>query len=181
MLFGCGKEEAQVTCIEVASDGSIKNVIYEEFNEGYYDINELSDMASKEVSAFNSDYLSPKVSLEEVALVDEGSFARVAMTYKSSSDYSHFNQVTLFYGTLQEAVDKGYGISDKMADKTGDPLGSDFLDSHKDRHIVITTDRSNIRTPYNIEYMTGGVTLLNKKEAVLQDADSETVQLLLSK
>ena len=180
-LTACGDKKEAVTSVEIDKDGKVTNVIYEEFDMDYYDIKELSDMAASEISEYNVEYDSPKIALEKADLVEDDSYAKLTMTYDSASDYSHFNQVSLFYGTIGEAEDKGYTISKSLVGRNGEKIEESFIEEHKDRHIIITSDKSNIKAPYNIEYMSNGVTLIDKKEAELTAVTTDTVQLLLSK
>ena len=180
-LSACGGGNEQTTSVEIDKDGRITNVIYEPFDQEYYDITELSDMAANEISEYNVEYSNEKISLEKAELVEDDSFAKLTMNYTSASDYSHFNQVSLFYGTVEEAMDKGYTISNALVNADGENIEGDYIEKHKEKHIVITSDKSNIKTPYNIEYMSKGVTLKDKKEAVLSAVTMDTVQLLLSK
>lgn len=181
LLMGCGNSKIETTTLNIDKDGKVRSTIVEEFGESYYDLQELSDMAAKEASAYNSEYINEKVFLESVTEDEESKAVTMVMSFNSTSDYSHFNQVSLFYGTVQEALDKGYKVSDELVDKDGQSLGADALKDNLDKHIVITTDRSNIITPYNISYMTKGIQLKSKKEAVLADVSADTVQLLLAK
>ena len=180
-LSACGASEEKVTSIAIGKDGKVTNVIYEGFGEESYDIKELSDMAASEISEYNVEYSAPKIALEKAELVEDDTFARLTMTYESASDYSHFNQISLFYGTIEEAQNKGYSISGSLVNSAGEKIEESYLEDHKDRHIIITSDKSNIKAPYNIEYMSGGVSLVDKKEADLSAVTADTVQLLLSK
>ena len=180
-LSACGGGKDETTSVEIDKNGRVTNVIYEPFDQEYYDIQELSDMAASEISEYNVEYSNEKVSLEKAELVEDDSFAKLTMNYTSASDYSHFNQVSLFYGTVEEAMDKGYTISNALVNADGENIEGDYIEKHKEKHIVITSDKSNIKTPYNIEYMSKGVTLKDKKEAVLSAVTMDTVQLLLSK
>lgn len=181
LLMGCGNSKIETTTLNIDKDGKVRSTIVEEFGESYYDLQELSDMAAKEASVYNSEYINEKVFLESVTEDEKSKVVTMVMSFNSTSDYSHFNQVSLFYGTVQEALDKGYKVSDELVDKDGQSLGADALKDNLDKHIVITTDRSNIITPYNILYMTKGIQLKSKKEAQLADVSADTVQLLLAK
>ena len=137
-------------------------------------------MAAEEISYYNSEYDTPRIEIAEAEVIEDESVAKLVMTFENSSDYSHYNQTRLFYGTVQEAMDNGYELSSALVDKNGNKidLGSDdFLD----KHIVITSEKTVIYTPYNIEYMTSGVALRDKKEADLTNVTNELVQMLLSK
>jgi hypothetical protein len=182
-LGGCGKEEEKVSSISIDKEGKISNVIYEEFNRDYYSADELKVMTENELFGYNTEYDNPKISLEEVEVVeeDESSFAKVSMNYAAASDYAYYNQVTLFYGTVEEAKEAGYKVSTKLVNDNGEKIEASFIDEHADRHIIITSEKTNIKTPFNIQYMTPGVELSGKKEAKLTSATDEYVQLLLSK
>ena len=180
-MTGCGEKSREVTTVTIDKEGHISNVIYEEFDKDYYDAGELSDMASKEISEYNAEYISPKITLDGVEVKEENSFAKVAMTYDSASDFSNFNDENLFYGTIEEAQAAGYRVSDELIDNNGVKIEGSFAQDHPDRHIIITNDKSNIVTPFDIEYMSKGVSLNGKKEAILSNATAESIQLLLSK
>lgn len=181
LLLGCGNNNISTTTLSISKDGKVRSTIVEDFGESYYDLQELSDMAAKEVSVYNSEYISEKVFLESATEDEESKVVTMVMSFNSTSDYSHFNQVSLFYGTLQEALDKGYKVSEDLVDKDGNILGQEGINENLEKHIVITTDKSNIVTPYNISFMTKGTQLKNKKEAASTDISADTVQLLLSK
>ena len=67
-----------------------------------------------------------------------------------------------------------------MVDKNGNVFDLGYED-YLNKHIVITGEKTVIYTPYNIEYMTSGVELLDKKEADLTNVTTDLVQILLSK
>lgn len=110
-VTGCGASKGEVTAVTIDKDGHVSNVIYEQFDKEYYDLQELSDMATQEVSEYNSEYLEPRITLDKVEAIDEGSFARVSMKYDSAEDFSNFNDEDLFYGTIEEALAAGYKVS----------------------------------------------------------------------
>ncbi len=182
-LCGCGQRDENVTSVTVDKEGKVTYLIYEEFGNDYYDLQELSDMAAREISEYNSEYISEKTTLESIEKVeqDNGSYVKMVMSFDSSEDFTNFNQESLFYGTVEEARDKGYLVSDKLVDKNGETIPSSYLDEHSDAHVIIITDKIRVLAPFNIEFMTKGVKLSGKKEAELTDTTADTVQLLLSK
>ncbi|RKM56020.1 hypothetical protein D6855_15435 [Butyrivibrio sp. CB08] len=184
VLCGCGQSKENVSTMTIDSEGKVSYVIFEDFSEDYYNIDELSQMAEKEIAEYNSEYISPKIALEgtELIEVEESTpIVKMALTFDSYSDFSNFNQESLFYGTVKEAREEGYTISTGLVDGKGEKLPDSYLEDHQDRHIVITNDRAHIKTPYNIEYMSNGVNLNGKKEAEVSAVTADTVQLLLSK
>ncbi len=181
LAVGCGSSDDNRTTIAINKDGSVQSTIYESFDKDYYDISELSDMASDEISYYNSEYISPKIILEEPELINDGKMAKLVMNYDSSDDYSHFNQVSLFYGTVQEAIDKGYSVTDNLVDPDGNKAEAFDLEEELSHHIIITDEKVYIIAPYKISYSTLGVTITDKKEADLSNATKDSIQLLLSK
>ena len=161
LLAGCGADKDRTTKISIDKDGVVVNTIFEDFSQDYYDVSELSDMATEEISYYNSEYITPKITLTEVTKLEDEPYVKMVMTYDSASDYSHFNQSQLFYGTVQEAMDKGYELSAGLVNNEGEKIdlgSSDFLD----RHVVITSEKLVVDTPFNIEYMSNGVSLKDK-------------------
>ena len=181
LMTACGTSSPEATSIEIDKEGAVTNVIYEEFKEDYLSVDELKGMASSEIEAYNSEYISPRITLDGVELDEDGGFVKLSMTFKSAEDFSNFNEETVFYGTLEEARQSGYSISSNLVDKGGAAPEDGYVDDHPESHIVITTNKANFKTPYSIKYMSKGVILLNDKEAVLQDTTGESVQLLLAK
>lgn len=181
ILSGCGSAAGEVSTIRIDAQGEVNSVVFDEFGESYYSIDELKEMAVSEIDTFNADYISPRVFFDDAELAGEGSMVKLSMHYRTAKDYADFNDTTLFYGTVEEAMTKGYSISDRLLGRNGSSIDEGFVSDHTDRHVIITNERSNIIAPFNIDYMTDGVELNGKKEAVLSEAKDETVQLLLSK
>ncbi len=181
LLFGCGENETYETKLAIDKDGGVVSTIYESFEADYYDASELADMAASEASYYNSEYISPKITVEEPVVFEDEHLVKLTMTYKSATDYSHFNQSTLFYGTLQEALDAGLYVSDSLVGSDGELISAEKLSDFSEKHIIITTEKILIDAPYEILYTTKGVTKKGKKEAILTDATADSIQLLLSK
>lgn len=181
VLAGCGKEEAFVSSVELDKNGAITSTIVEEFDQSLYNLDELSEMASSEVSAYNSECLSERIALESVEMLKDEKTVKMVLKYNSADDYASFNDTALYFGTVQDAIDRGYEISAEFQNAEGQVLSSEGLSDYLSRSIIITEDRSVFIAPYNIDYYTNGVRLSGKKEAILSDASSDVIQLLLSK
>ena len=175
----CGKE-ADVTSIAINKDGKVKSVMCAEFTEPNYNVDELSDMATTEISAYNSDYLSTKITMDSLKYKEEDNSVKMIMTYNNAYDYASFNHVILFYGTVSDAISKGYTLTADMKNADGEKVADDWTEQFGDKHIVICEEKTRIRTPYAIDYATDGITYIGKKEADLSGSD-KVVQLLLSK
>ncbi len=180
-MTGCGEAKTGITSVVIDKEGKVTHEIYEKFDRDYYDLQGLSDMAAQEISEYNVEYDTPKVTLGKAELIEDDKVARLSMVYESASDYSHFNQVSLFYGTVQEAIDRGYEVSKGLVNSSGEKIDQEVIDKSLENHIIITSEKIDVITPYNIEYMSNGVSLNGKKEADLSAVTADSVQLLLSK
>ncbi len=180
-LMGCGEEAANVSAVTIDQEGKIESVLIEEFDKDYYDVKELSAMTEEEISEYNSLSGSARIVLESAEAIEDSSFVKLTMSYESAEDYAAFNETDFFFGTLREAENAGYNISKRLVNGSGDKIDDSFADDNPDRHIIITGDKVNIIAPFNIEYMSEGVLVKDKKEAVLEAVTKDSVQLLLSK
>ena len=180
-LTACGKETVGVSTVSVDKTGKVSSVLYENFDKDYYSLDELKAMADEEISGYNSEYDEPRITLSDLQIFEEESVVKLSMDFESASDYSYYNQVDMFYGTVEEARTAGYNINLNLVDANGDKIDPSIIDQNPDRHIIITSDRTNLKTPYNIQYMSMGVTCPAKKEAELTSVTADYAQLLLSK
>ena len=87
LLMGCGNSKIETTTLNIDKDGKVRSTIVEEFGESYYDLQELSDMAAKEASAYNSEYINEKVFLESVTEDEKSKVVTMVMSFNSTSDY----------------------------------------------------------------------------------------------
>ena len=180
-ILGCGAEEKHVTSISLDKNGKITNTIYEDFGEEYYDIQELTKMAEKEISSYNSECLREKIFLDSVDSVTDGRGVKMVITFETPSDYTSFNKTFLFYGTVQDAIDRGYDLSNDLIDENGLKVSQEVIEDNLNNHMIITADKSVVVVPYNILYTSKGVSLNGKKEAILSSATSDEIMLILSK
>ena len=180
-LCACGKETARVSTVSVDKEGKVESVLYDAFDKDYYSLDELKNMAEEEISDYNSEYENPRITLSDAQVLEEEGVVKLTMQFESAQDYSYFNQVDMFYGTVEDARNAGYELNLNLVDDKGDKIDPSIIDQNPDRHIIITSDKTNIKTPYNIEYMSKGVNSLGKKEAELHAVTAEYAQLLLSK
>ena len=180
-MTACGKETAGVSSVSIDKDGKVTSVLYEEFDKDYYSLDELTNMAEDEISRYNAEYETPRITLSDAHILEDESVVELTMNFESASDYSYYNQVDMFYGTVGEAREAGYELNLNLVDDKGDKIDPSLIDQNPDRHIIITSDKTNIKTPYGISYMSKGVTCTGKKEAELASVTADYAQLLLSK
>ncbi|MBR4831216.1 MAG: hypothetical protein IKZ97_01155, partial [Butyrivibrio sp.] len=103
-MTACGKTY-DTTGVAVNKEGKVTSVICADFTAPNYDVNELTDMATAEISEYNSEYLSSKITMDPIKYKEDDNSVKMIMTYNSAYDYAAFNHVSFFYGTVNEAID----------------------------------------------------------------------------
>ena len=179
VLAGCGEEKKDVTSIKIDRRGKITNVIYEDFPEDEYSLDEFESITTSRVEAFNNESLAEKITIDTIE--EEDSKIKVVMKYDSPSDYKKFNNTVLFYGTVKEAEEAGYTLTDKLVDREGNASDKDLLKKLINKHVIIIEEKTDIIVPYKIDYISRGATFTSKREADLSGCRTQLVQLLLSK
>lgn len=107
LLVGCGTtidSETSVVCVE--ENGSIISLDVEQFEQDYYDAEELKSYVNDAVSAYTKENGMGTVKVEELTV--EGETARLQMKYKTALDYSAFNDIELYHGNVLDAIAAGY-------------------------------------------------------------------------
>ncbi|MCR4587699.1 MAG: hypothetical protein K5682_04760 [Lachnospiraceae bacterium] len=167
LLSACGETQITSTTIQIDQSGSITHTIIDSFQESYYDVSEMEEMAGKEAKEFNDSHGGDAVSVESVAL--EGSDVRLVMKYKDATSYSAFNSETLFFGTVEDAVNAGYDLDLSLIDLKDNTqyITRDEILAQGDKHIIITSESVHFITPSNLAYVSEGVILSSssRKEA----------------
>jgi hypothetical protein len=103
--------------------------------------------------------------LKDVGVVNET--ATLILEYASPEDYSRFNGIDLFVGTVAEALAAGYDFNVDFADVSGDtPVessSSDFISQDGYKVVIIKTN-TNVNVSGNICYVSQeNVSLVDKK------------------
>lgn len=107
LLIGCGTTiDSETSVVYVGENGSIVSLDVEQFEQDYYDAEELENYVNDAVSAYTKENGMGTVKVEELTI--EGDSARLQMKYKSASDYSAFNDIELFQGNVLDALEAGY-------------------------------------------------------------------------
>ena len=168
-MSACGAEKSAVTetTIEARKNGTIVHTIVEEFTEEYYSFDELMEMITDSCTNYNASAGKGRVVVESVEL-SEGILTAV-MKYKSADDYTAFNQVPLFTGTIQEAIDAGYNMNVRLylADGGEFTIGKEELLEMKDRHLMILREEVFVRVWNDILYHSMNVMETSDPDRVL--------------
>lgn len=175
-MAGCVlPNSSQNTSLQVDDTGAVTETIIET-KDGDYTEDELSAYIRKSISAYNSGDDSA-VSLDSCKI--DGNAVKIVMNYKTVQDYSGYNGVTCFLGTLQEAEDAGYDINQSWVTASGDAAAADDLSQisarKKEWKVFIVSEPVYVRVPDKILYTTENVTRTGRLTANVDSVMSSDI------
>ncbi|MGI6057093.1 MAG: hypothetical protein ACOYBD_08965 [Bilifractor sp.] len=171
-LAGCSLPNSnENTTVSVNETGSVtENIVEAKGNEDYteddlkqYIENAIADYGSSDEKAVRMDSCSV-----------DSSTVTIKMTYASMEDYSNFNHVTAFHGTLAEAEKAGYSMDQNFLDRNGNAADPDVLASRaKEWKVVILSEPVMVRLPDKILYATDNVSITGRLSATIRTVLSQ--------
>ena len=174
-ITGCQKEEVYipvtVDTIEILEDGSITEYIVEPFEKEYYDIEGLAEMVSSEIAEFNKETANQftqtersPIRVEKVVMAEDGSkTAVVALNYENSKIGEAYRGNTLFYGTVQEALNAGYVLGNKLQSvKKKQDFTAEKQKQYAQNKILIFKEELIVRPIGKVEYLSTNAKMTNQ-------------------
>ena len=174
MFTGCSSLETDDSIVYVQKKGKVQTVDIELFDKEYYNEADFKAFAQEAIDTYNASNGEGAVVLKEFTL--EGNTAKLAMEYQSVADYSEFHQVTLYQGTIAEAVGEGYPFDVEFSkvengEITGSATISDIL-AEDGLSVVVVNNNTDIKVSGTICYVSGEyVTMLAKDTVSIDDGD----------
>lgn len=167
MFTGCGTgKDANVPIIsntlEVTADGHLIAYIVEDFDKDYYDINELKTMVDQEVAAYNqakaalvNEAGQSPITVINVMMAEDGSKkAVVELDFANAAVYTDYMGVEAFWGTVAQAVEKGYVLDGMLKSvKNDEPFIGETLKKSQDNMILIIKDAVTVRTYNTVQFL----------------------------
>lgn len=180
LLTGCGQSGTgeQVTELQIDKNGGVTGTIVEAFDKEYYTLDGLEAMIQSEMTEYNRS--GEKISLKKAELSEDGSTVTVVMHYVSCEDYTAFNEEELFYGTIAEALKKGYTFDTKFVKTSGETLAlsKEALEEMAEKHVLIVRESIQVSLPAKVLYMTEGTVSVNNKCIQAQNASGLTYVIM---
>ena len=189
VLAGCGEDEAwkkwTTEQLAIDKDGQVIYCVVDSFEKNFYDLDELTGMAVKEVAQFNGANKtgdSTPVTVLEVARLEENeSTVRVVYQFDKAETCGSFFGTTLFYETVEETFEQkhvftGTVLYDKEGSITLDEPNKVKL---RTKHILVTDYKGVIQLPEEVMYYTNGVKLLS--DGIDTTGCEDTVIVILKK
>ena len=154
LLVGCGDSyEVKDSTVFVEKDGAIISTDIESFDVNTYDESGLKEYVSEAIDEYTQKNGTDSVKLKNLT-VEDGQ-AKLTLEYASVEDYSKFNEIEMFSGSLAEALAAGYSFGGEFYEiKDGTFTlcdASSFLtgDGYK---VVIIKSNTNVHVKGTVKY-----------------------------
>lgn len=187
LLAGCGQpgEPASVdgTTIVVDKKGGVTYYLVGDFEKEYYSLSELTSMAEEEAAEFGGEGSAGESRAVTVVKVEplQSDESKVTVTYgfDNSDSFTGFTGSGLFFGTVNEAVSRGYSLDGALKSvKDGTPMTEEQLKQSGEKLLLITDVKAVIYGPSKVAYLSDGADL-REDGSVDTSRTEENVYILL--
>ena len=167
LFTGCGNNEEDFaeTAIIINSKGIVTNEIVEPFDKSYYDENELRDIIDKELTGYCRSINDEEACRLDSLSVREG-VATARIVFSDYNSYAGFNEVDFFYGTINEAMEKGYPTDVTLKSSEDDSTISRYeFEALGEKRLVVVSEPVLVKLPGKIAYTTANIDLIDRSSA----------------
>ena len=172
LLAGCAfTEEITTTTVVVKKNSTVEEYVITDFDKEYYTLDELEQSLNQQIAEYNRAAGEGAAQLKKVEQIEGSNQVRVVFEYASCEDYSKIpiSERVFFCGTVSEAYNAGYGFVSMINQETGEAISKDSVLELGDKKILIAEEALTVKVPGKITYISEGVLVTDKKEAVLPD------------
>lgn len=168
---GCTKgDKVKQTTLYIDNDGKVTGAIVESLDKDYYSAKELTEWVEDSVGEYNKE--KNKDALEVKKCEVEKDVAKVTITYDSLEDYSAFNHVKAFDGTIKEAEEAEYDLEKEFISAKGKPsVTYTELEGSKDYRVIIVEESQTIILEEDVLYATSNVKVKGEKAIVKTNSE----------
>lgn len=160
VLAGCGESlEADSGIVYVKKDSTVIALDVEEFEQSYYDEEELKAFIESAVAEYNASNESDSIEVQNVSVEDNK--AKMKLKYKTAKDYTQFYH-TVFYeaelyeGTVKDALAAGYDFETEFT-KVGENetlnIDKNEILAQEDLKAVILKAETDLKVDGTIVYV----------------------------
>lgn len=168
LLTGCGKSlEADRDTVYIQKKGNVVSAAIADFDKDYYDEEELKKYVDERVADYQEQHGEDSVSIDKFS-VEEG-VAKLYINYKGYEEYQDFNEVTLFSGTVPQALAEGFDFNTEFTEiKGGEAAGTVSKDkiTDTDAKVIILSEKVDVKVDGTIQYVSSQYTTIKAKDTV---------------
>lgn len=176
-VAGCTKgNHVKKTTLYVEDNGEVTSAIVEPLDKDYYDITELEKWIKDEVKSYNQENDKDAVTVKKCEEEDKN--AKVTLLFASMEDYSSFNRVEAFQGSIDEGVKAGYQYDGELKSTKGKPsITFEELKGSKDYYMIVTEESQTIVLDHEILYVSDNVKV-DGEQAVIDKKTDEPAYII---
>lgn len=165
LLCACQKEtDVDTNTVIIDKKGQITEAIVEEFNQPYYDLDELKSDIEGQIASYNAQSGSEEaVILDKIELTEQT--VHVNLIFADYNAYTGFNEKELFAGTVADAYSAGYEFP-QMKQTDGTVISQADVLELGEKHVVIMEELQQVKVPGRITHISDGVSLVDDKTAI---------------
>ena len=185
-LVGCSgaslnMKKVEKTTVGVAKDGTVKEMVVEKLDQGYYSFDEMAKYINGQVDEFNLENPATNakgksinaVTVDSIDKDEDSDTVRVASTYASADIY------TLFTGQKIEVVDISESAVlseyDFVEYKTGDNKSYDDFSSESGLKAVITDFPVDVMVAAKVMYYSKNAVSVDKKTCTTAEGETSVI------
>ncbi len=191
MTTACGTSfEADESTVYITKDGNVIGADIEDFNEDYYDEEELEAYITESIESYvesNGDGSLELQKFQTESSKEEGVTAQLYLNYATYIDYALFNEVEMFAGNVSQAQQEGYAFDqDFVKVEEGSAAGSmDVKELLEDEEVkvVVIGEETVVRIDGEIQCVSLGNAEVSGKNTVrvhydVEDANAQPAYIL---
>lgn len=179
LLSGCGAaNDVDTTTVVIKKDGTVEENIITDFDKDYYSVDGLEQMLNEQIQAYNRTAGTDTVKLDSVEEKEGENRVKAKIIYSGGEDYSQIHNQVFFCGTVSDAYNAGYAFVPMIDQESGAAVSEGEILELGSKKIVISEEAVNISVSGKISHVSEGVTLTDKKTAVLPD-DGEKLSYII--
>lgn len=179
LLSGCGAvNDVDTTTVVIKKDGAIEENIVTDFDKDYYSVEGLEQMLGEQIQAYNQKAGADTVKLLSVEEKEGENRVKAKIAYSAGEDYSQIHNQVFFCGTVSDAYNAGYAFVPMIDQESGAAVSEGDILELGSKKIVISEEAVNISVSGKISHVSEGVSLMDKKTAVLPD-DGEKLSYVI--
>lgn len=168
LFSGCaGRTDADASTVFIEKKGKIVSVDVENLDKDYYDGEELESYIKELIESY-TDKNGDTVELSSFRVKDD--VAKLKMNYDSYEDYTKFNGIELYAGTVLGAQADGYDFDVEFYSVSGGEkekkAKKEEIFEDDDQKVVIIKANIDVRVPGDILYVSAQDTEVTGKRAV---------------
>ena len=179
MFAGCGSFDSDETIISVGKKGTVTTIDVDTFDQSYYTEDDFKSFAEEAIDTYNMSHEVDAVTLSEFSV--EENVAKLKMEFKTIEDYSGFNGIPLYQGTVVEAVAAGYKFDGTFSavekgEVTGGATKTEIL-AESDLNVVIIQANTDVKVDGKICYVSNqNVTVTAKDTVSIRDEENTSLE-----